>query len=168
MPSLTVNAQPVDFRMDPQTPLLWALRDGAGLTGAKYGCGTGECGACMVLVDGEALPACQLSLAQAEGRFVTTIEGLSPDRSHPMQLAVLAEQAAQCGFCTPGIVIAGAALLAHNTDPDDAAIKAAIRNICRCGIYPRLIRTVRRAGAAMRAAHSVLSASPAGPHATSA
>ncbi len=150
MSRLTVNGKPVQFQMDPQTPLLWALRDAANLTGTKYGCGVGDCGACMVLVDGEALASCQLSLAESEGRNVTTIEALSPDRSHPVQQALVAEQAIQCGFCTPGIVIAAAALLARNADPSEADIKAAITNLCRCGVYPRLIRAVQLAGSAMR------------------
>ncbi len=150
MPSLTVNDRPLDFRMDPQTPLLWALRDAANLTGTKYGCGAGDCGACMVLVDGEAMRSCMISLAEAEGRFVTTIEGLSKDRSHPVQQALITEQAIQCGFCTPGIAIAAAALLTRNADPSEADIKAAIPNLCRCGVYPRLVRAVQRAGEAMR------------------
>jgi len=150
MSALTVNGRPLDFRMDPQTPLLWALRDGANLTGTKYGCGVGDCGACMVLIDGEAQRSCQISLAEAEGRQVTTIEGLSPDRSHPVQQALVYEQAIQCGFCTPGIAISAAALLSRNADPVEAEIKAAIPNLCRCGVYPRLIRAVQRAGRAMR------------------
>jgi aerobic-type carbon monoxide dehydrogenase small subunit (CoxS/CutS family) len=150
MPALIVNDRPLDFRMDPQTPLLWALRDAANLTGTKYGCGVGDCGACMVLVDGEAMRSCLLSLAEAEGRSVTTIEGLSRDGGHPVQAALVAEQAIQCGFCTPGIAISAAALLARNADPDEAAIKAAIPNLCRCGVYPRLVRAVQRAGWAMR------------------
>ena len=136
--------------MDPQTPLLWALRDASNLTGAKYGCGVGDCGACMVLVDGEALRSCMLSLAEAEGRYVVTIEGLSQGGSHPVQQALVAEQAIQCGFCTPGIVMSAAALLSRNANPDEAEIKAAIPNLCRCGVYPRLVRAVRRAGEAMR------------------
>lgn len=150
MPRFTVNQRPVEFDMDPLTPLLWGLRDAANLTGAKYGCGVGDCGACMVLVDGEALRSCLLSLAECEGRSVTTIEGLSHDGSHPVQQAMVAEQAIQCGFCTPGIVIAAAALLARNANPSEAEIKAAIPNLCRCGVYPRLLRTVQRAGAQMR------------------
>jgi len=150
MPRLTVNDRPVEFRMDPQTPLLWALRDAANLTGTKYGCGVGDCGACMVLVDGDALRSCLISLAEAEGRVVTTIEGLSRDRAHPVQQALVAEQAIQCGFCTPGIAIAAAALLARNASPSDDDIKAAIPNLCRCGVYPRLIRAIQRAGAAIR------------------
>jgi aerobic-type carbon monoxide dehydrogenase small subunit (CoxS/CutS family) len=150
MPSLTVNSHPLEFRMDPQTPLLWALRDAANLTGTKYGCGTGDCGACMVLIDGEAQNSCMLSLAEAEGRSVVTIEGLSKDGSHPVQQALVAEQAIQCGFCTPGIALAAAALLARNTAPSEDEIKAAIPNLCRCGVYPRLVRAVQRAGTAMR------------------
>jgi isoquinoline 1-oxidoreductase alpha subunit len=150
MPSLTVNAHPLQFSMDPQTPLLWALRDAANLTGTKYGCGVGDCGACMVLIDGEAQRSCMLSLAEAEGRNVTTIEGLSRDRSHPVQQALVAEQAIQCGFCTPGIAISAAALLARNADPSEVEIKEAVPNLCRCGVYPRLVRAIQRAGRAMR------------------
>lgn len=150
MPGLTVNGRPLDFRLDPQTPLLWALRDAANLTGTKYGCGVGDCGACMVMVDGEALRSCLISLAEAEGRSVTTIEGLSRDRSHPVQQALVAEQAIQCGFCTPGIAIAAAALLAKNADPTPEEIKAALPNLCRCGVYPRLVRAVQRAGRTLR------------------
>lgn len=147
MTSLTVNGHPLDFQMDPQTPLLWALRDGANLTGAKYGCGVGDCGACTVIVDGQATMACTLSLGESEGRTVTTVEGLSsPDGLHPMQQAMLAEGAIQCGFCTPGIVMAGAALLTRNADPSEQDILAALTNLCRCGTYPRLVRAVQRAG----------------------
>lgn len=152
MTSLTVNDRALDFQLDPQTPLLWALRDGANLTGTKYGCGTGECGACMVLVDGAAMPSCTLTLAEAEGRSVTTIEGLAPNGLHPVQQAMLAEGAIQCGFCTPGIVIAAAALIARNADPADGEVAAAITNICRCGTYPRLVKAVQRAGRIARGA----------------
>lgn len=150
MPRLTVNRQPVEYRMDPQTPLLWALRDASNLTGTKYGCGVGDCGACMVLVDGEALRSCMLSLAEAEGRYVVTIEGLSQGGSHPVQQALVAGQAIQCGFCTPGIVMSAAALLSRNANPSEAEIKVGIPNLCRCGVYPRLVRAVQQAGAAMR------------------
>jgi isoquinoline 1-oxidoreductase alpha subunit len=150
MPALTVNERPLEFRLDPQMPLLWALREAANLTGTKYGCGVGDCGACMVLVDGEATKSCLLTLAEAEGRVVVTIEGISPDRSHPVQQALVAEQAIQCGFCTPGIVISATALLARNADPTEAEIKAAITNLCPCGVYPRLVRAVQRAGRAAR------------------
>jgi isoquinoline 1-oxidoreductase alpha subunit len=160
MPRLTVNDKPVEFRMDPQTPLLWALRDAANLTGTKYGCGVGDCGACMVLVDGEALKSCLITLAEAEGRTVTTIEALSRDRSHPVQQAMVAEQAVQCGFCTPGIVVAAAALLNRNADPSVDEIKAALTNLCPCGTYPRMVRAVQRAGRVMRGLESI-SAAPA-------
>ena len=110
MTAMTVNERPVDFDMDPETPLLHALRDAANLTGTKFGCGEGDCGACMVHVDGEALRSCLITIAEAEGRFITTIEGLSRDRSHPVQQAMVAEQAIQCGYCTPGIVMAASAL----------------------------------------------------------
>ena len=150
MPKLTVNGRPLEFAMDPQTPLLWALRDAANLTGTKFGCGVGDCGACMVLVDGEALRSCLISLAECEGRFITTIEGLSRDRPHPVQQALVAEQAIQCGFCTPGIAIAATSLLMRNADPSEAEIKQAIPNLCRCGVYPRLIRAIQQAGQVMR------------------
>ncbi len=150
MAILTVNAQPIEIKLEADTPLLWALRDAANLTGTKYGCGTGECGACMVIVDGQAMPSCTLTLGEAEGRSVTTIEGLSANRNHPVQQAFVAEQAIQCGFCTPGLIMAAAALLAQNADPTEADITAAITNICRCGVYPRLIRTIQRAGRILR------------------
>ena len=148
MASLTLNDRPVEFAIDPTTPLLWALRDVANLTGTKYGCGTGECGACMVLVDGQALPSCTLSLADAAGRSVTTIEALARRQEgggrHPVIQALIDEQAIQCGFCTPGLVVAIVSLLAANARPSDAEIRAGIGNICRCGVYPRLVAAVRR------------------------
>ncbi|MFD2579682.1 (2Fe-2S)-binding protein [Novosphingobium colocasiae] len=150
MPRMIVNDRPVDIAMDPRTPLLWALRDAANLTGTKYGCGAGDCGACTVMVDGAALRACLVTLSECEGRFITTIEGLSPDRSHPVQQAMVAEQAIQCGFCTPGIVMAAAALLARNANPSDDDIRDAIPNLCRCGVQPRLLEAVRRAARVMR------------------
>lgn len=160
MTSMTVNDRPVRFDMDPETPLLWALRDAANLTGTKYGCGEGDCGACMVLVDGEALRSCLITIAEAEGRFVTTIEGLSRDRSHPVQQALVAEQAIQCGFCTPGIAISAASLIARNPNPSVEEIRDAIPNLCRCGVYPRLVRAVQRAGRVARRAETI-SAAPA-------
>jgi isoquinoline 1-oxidoreductase alpha subunit len=160
MTRLTVNDRAVEFRIDPQTPLLWGLRDVANLTGTKFGCGVGDCGACMVLVDGQALRSCLITLAEAEGRSVTTIEGLSADRSHPVQQALVAEQAIQCGFCTPGIAIAAAALLARNADPSPEDVAAAVPNLCRCGVYPRLVRAVQRAGRVLRRLETI-SAAPA-------
>lgn len=160
MTSMTVNGKPMRFLMDPETPLLWALRDAANLTGTKYGCGVGDCGACMVHVDGEALRSCLISIAEAEGRFITTIEGLSRDRSHPVQQAMVAEQAIQCGFCTPGIVMSAAALIRKNPSPSAAEIKASIPNLCRCGVYPRLVAAIERAGRVARRAETI-SAAPA-------
>ncbi len=160
MPRMTVNGRPVEFDMDEATPLLWALRDAANLTGTKYGCGNGDCGACMVIVDGQALRSCLVTLAEAEGRLVTTIEGLSRDRTHPVQQALVAEGAIQCGFCTPGIAIAAAALLGKTASPSEDEVKAAIPNLCRCGVYPRLVRAVQRAGrVALR--RETISAAPA-------
>jgi aerobic-type carbon monoxide dehydrogenase small subunit (CoxS/CutS family) len=162
MPRMTVNERPVEFALDPATPLLWALRDAANLTGTKYGCGVGDCGACMVLVDGAALRSCLVTIGEAEGRNIVTIEGLSRDRSHPVQQAMVAEQAIQCGFCTPGIIIAAAALLARNPSPGADEIKAAIPNLCRCGVYPRLVRTVERAARVARREELISAAPPPG------
>ena len=160
MPRMTVNERPLEFDMDPDTPLLWALRDAANLTGTKFGCGNGDCGSCMVMVDGAALRSCLITIAEAEGRFITTIEGLSRDRSHPVQQALVAEQAIQCGFCTPGIAMAAAALLQRNAAPSEAEIEAAIPNLCRCGVYPRLVKAIERAGRVTRRRETI-SAAPA-------
>ncbi|HEU4968064.1 (2Fe-2S)-binding protein [Sphingomonas sp.] len=145
MTKFTVNNQPVEYLLDPETPLLWALRDASNLTGTKYGCGTGECGACIVDIDGEAVASCRVSIAACEGRFVTTIEGLSRDRSHPVQQAFAALNVTQCGYCIPGMVMAAAVLLKRKPAPTDADIDAGLTNICRCGIYPRLREAVQRA-----------------------
>jgi isoquinoline 1-oxidoreductase subunit alpha len=155
----TVNERPVQYRMDPQTPLLWALRDASNLTGTKFGCGTGDCGACMVDIDGEAIRSCLVTIKEAEGRFVTTIEGLSRDRSHPVQQAFVAAGAVQCGFCTPGMVMAASVLLKKSSNPSDAEIDAAITNLCRCGVYPRLRDAIKQAGRVMRR-EEILSAAP--------
>ncbi|QUL36713.1 (2Fe-2S)-binding protein [Erythrobacter sp. JK5] len=160
MPRMTVNDRPVEFDLDPDMPLLYALREAANLTGTKS-CGGGDCvGACMVLVDGTALRSCRITIAEAEGRFITTIEGLSRDRSHPVQQALVAEQAIQCGYCTPGITIAAAALLQRNPAPDKLEIEAAITNLCRCGVYPRLVDAIQRAGRVAQRRESI-SAAPA-------
>jgi isoquinoline 1-oxidoreductase alpha subunit len=162
MTALTVNGRPVRFDVDPQTPLLWALRDAANLTGTKYGCGVGDCHACTVIVDGEALRSCLVTVAETEGRHVVTMEGLSRDRSHPVQQALVAEQAIQCGFCTPGIAMVAAALLARNPDPSEDEVKAALPNLCRCGVYPRLVRAVQRAGRVARREETISAAPPPG------
>ncbi len=157
---ITVNGQAVQYRMDPQTPLLWALRDASNLTGTKYGCDTGECGFCIVHVDGAVARSCQLPIGQLEGRVVTTIEGLSRDRSHPVQQAFVAEWAVQCGFCTPGIIMAAAALLERNPTPGDAEIDTALDVICRCGVYPRLRDAVRRAARVQAGGEPIAAAPP--------
>ena len=145
MTSFTVNGQPVRYRLPPDTPLLWALRDASNLTGTKFGCGMGQCGACTVHVDGNAARSCQIAIGALEGRFVVTIEGLSRDRSHPVQQAWAAESVPQCGYCQSGMIMAAAALIAHNMSPADGEIDAAITNLCRCGTYPRIRRAVRLA-----------------------
>ncbi|MBX7527629.1 (2Fe-2S)-binding protein [Qipengyuania vesicularis] len=160
MSRMTVNERPIEFLMDPETPLLWALRDAANLTGTKYGCGNGDCGACVVHIDGEPLRSCLVTIAEAEGRFITTVEGLSGSRAHPVQQALVAEQAIQCGFCTSGIVMAAAALIERNPGASEEEIKAAIPNICRCGVYPRLVRAIQRAGRVARRQERI-SAAPA-------
>jgi len=145
MPRLTVNNQPVEYLMPGETPLLWALRDASNLTGTKYGCGNGDCGACIVDVDGQAVKSCRFTLEAAEGTFVTTIEGLSRDRTHPMQQALLASNVVQCGFCIPGIVMNMAVLMKRSPRPAQAEIERVVTNICRCGIYPRLAEAIQQA-----------------------
>ena len=161
MTRFTVNGQPVHYRIDPQTPLLWALRDASNLTGTKYGCGAGLCGACTVHVDGKAVRSCQVAIAALEGSFVTTIEALSRDRSHPVQQAWIAESVPQCGYCQPGMVMAVAALLAANPNPSDAEIDAGVTNLCRCGTYPRVRRAIRHAARVMRG-ETIAAAPPPG------
>ncbi|WP_338425631.1 (2Fe-2S)-binding protein [Sphingopyxis kveilinensis] len=162
MTKFSVNDRPVEYRMDPETPLLWALRDASNLTGTKYGCGTGDCGACTVDIDGEAIRSCLVTIAECEGRFVTTIEGLARDRSHPVQQAWVAEQVPQCGFCQSGMIMAAAALLRRNNDPSDAEVDAAMTNICRCGTYPRIRSAIRLAARVMRGEERIAAAPPPG------
>ena len=143
--TLTVNGKQTSVDVDPATPLLWVLRDGLGLMGTKYGCGEGICGACTVQIDGNPQRSCVLPVSQAVGHQITTIEGLSPDGTHPLQKAWLAENVAQCGYCQPGQIMTGAALLAKNPHPTDADIDAAMAgNWCRCGSYPRIRRAIHR------------------------
>lgn len=145
MITLTVNGRVVQVDVDPQTPLLWVLRDDLGLTGTKYGCGIAACGACTVHVDGEAVRSCSYPVAAAQGRSVTTIEGLSTDRSHPVQRAWIEQQVPQCGYCQSGMIMAAAALLKSKPDPSDGDIDAAITNICRCGTYARVRKAIHAA-----------------------
>jgi len=143
---LMVNGRTHSVDVDPETPLLWILRDTLGLTGTKYSCGAGLCGSCTVHLDGEPARSCQVTVAQVAGRRVTTIEGLSPDRSHPLQKAWLEEQVPQCGYCQSGHLMAAAALLAQNPRPSDADIDRALSaNLCRCGTYPRIRRAIHAA-----------------------
>ena len=162
MTRFTVNGQPVHYRMDPDTPLLWALRDASNLTGTKYGCGTGHCGACTVHIDGEAVRSCTVTIAAVEGSFVTTIESLSRDRSHPVQQAWVADSVPQCGYCQPGMIMAAAALIAKNPSPTDADIDVAITNICRCGTYPRVKAAIRRAARVKAGRERIAAAPPPG------
>ena len=146
--SLHVNGEnrTVELR-DPDEPLLYVLRNALRLTGAKYGCGLGQCGACTVIVDGEAVRSCQIPASKAAGKTVLTIEGLgAPDNPHPLQAAFVAEQAAQCGYCVAGMVMAGAAALAHKPDLTRDDAKAALAgNLCRCGTHERILRAMVRA-----------------------
>ncbi len=145
MTRFTVNGNPVQYELAPDTPLLWALRDASNLTGTKYGCGAGLCGACTVLVDGAPVRSCLTPIADLEGTFVTTIEGLSEDRSHPVQQAWIELQVPQCGYCQSGMIMAAAALLRTNPRPGRADIEAAITNICRCGTTARVEAAILRA-----------------------
>ena len=146
MTRMTVNGEPLQYRLDPHTPLLWALRDASNLTGAKHGCDDGSCGACAVLVDGRAVHSCTVSIASMEGAEIVTIEGLPGGRAHPVQRAWIAEQVSQCGYCEPGFIIAIAALLRASPRPSTEAVDA-LPNLCRCGAYPRIRRAIARAAA---------------------
>jgi aerobic-type carbon monoxide dehydrogenase small subunit (CoxS/CutS family) len=138
MITLNVNGRTATVEADPDTPLLWVLREQLGLTGTKYGCGIAACGACTVHVDGRAVRSCSFALSEAKDHKITTIEGLSHNRSHPVQRAWITEQVPQCGYCQSGMIMAVAALLDEQPRPSDADIDAAITNICRCGTYQRI------------------------------
>jgi isoquinoline 1-oxidoreductase subunit alpha len=143
MISLTINGKAQSVDVAPDTPLLWVLRDTVGLTGTKFGCGAGLCGACTVHLDGEPVRSCQLPVSSAQGKKITTIEGLSADGGHKVQRAWISEQVPQCGYCQSGQIMAAAALLAKKAKPTDADIDAAMAgNICRCGTYQRVRRAI--------------------------
>jgi aerobic-type carbon monoxide dehydrogenase small subunit (CoxS/CutS family) len=145
--AVVINGESVALDLvDPQMPLLWALRETLRMTGTKYGCGMGQCGACTVLIDGVAARSCLMPVAALAGKSITTIEGLSRDSSHPVQRAWIAEQVAQCGYCQSGQMLSAAALLARSPDPSDGEIDAAMTgNLCRCGTYQRIRRAIHRA-----------------------
>jgi aerobic-type carbon monoxide dehydrogenase small subunit (CoxS/CutS family) len=146
MARITVNDKTLDIDAAPDTPLLWVLRDHLSMTGTKYGCGMALCGACTVHVDGVAVRSCVLPLGALEGRRITTIEGLSPDRSHAVQRAWIELDVPQCGYCQSGQIMSAAARLRDHPRPNDAEIDAAMAgNICRCGTYPRIRKAIHRA-----------------------
>jgi isoquinoline 1-oxidoreductase subunit alpha len=151
MIDIEVNGAPHQVDIEPDTPLLWVLRDVIGLTGTKFGCGVAECGCCTVHINGEAMRSCSTPIGLLNGAKITTIEGLSSDSSHPVQKAWLAEDVPQCGYCQSGQIMATAAFLKQFPNPTDADIDANITNICRCGTYERLRRAIHRAAVMMKA-----------------
>ena len=144
--NLKINSKDYSIDVDPQMPLLWAIRDFVGLKGTKYGCGIAQCGACTVHLNGQPVRSCSLPVAAVTNKNITTIEGLSEDNSHPVQKAWIEEQVPQCGYCQSGQIMAAAALLSKNASPNDADIDAAMQgHICRCGTYPRIKRAIKKA-----------------------
>ena len=157
MITLSINGQSRDLDVDPSTPLLWVIRDYAGLTGTKFGCGIAQCGTCTIHIDGRPVRSCVVPASAAAGRQITTIEGLSTgkDTLHPVQQAWIDEQVPQCGYCHSGQIMAAAALLADTPSPTDADIDEAMSGVvCRCGTYPRIRKGIKRAAAAMAGARS--------------
>lgn len=148
--NLNINNRPYSVEADPRMPLLWVIRDIIGLTGTKYGCGIAQCGACTVHLNGNPVRACSIPVAAANNQKITTIEGLSPDNSHPVQQAWIQEQVPQCGYCQSGQIMAAAHLLSKNTNPTDADIDRALQgHICRCGTYPRIRKAIKTAAQLM-------------------
>jgi nicotinate dehydrogenase subunit A len=152
--TLQINGQSRQVAADAETPLLYALRNDLGLIGTRYGCGLGQCGACMVIIDGKAVQSCDVPVSAVVGKKITTVEALGNDATlHPLQRAFIAEQAAQCGYCASGILMAAKALLDVNKDPSDTDIRAALDgNLCRCGTHGRILRAIKRAAKEMRKA----------------
>jgi isoquinoline 1-oxidoreductase alpha subunit len=149
--SFTINGVPKQVDVDDDMPLVWILRDSLGMTGTKFGCGIGVCGACTVLEDGKAVRSCQIPAHEARERSFTTIEGLSKDGNHPCQRAWLEGDVAQCGYCQPGMIMNACALLHENPNPTDEAIDAVMsESVCRCGTYPRMRKAIRRAAELMK------------------
>lgn len=146
MVTLNINGTSHELDIDPDTPLLWAIRDGIGLTGTKYGCGISACGACIVLLDGEPVRSCVMPVSSVGDSQITTIEGLSADRGHPVQQAWIDKEVPQCGYCQSGQILAASALLANNPQPTDADIDDAMGDVlCRCGTYPRIREAIKQA-----------------------
>jgi isoquinoline 1-oxidoreductase subunit alpha len=145
MVNLVVNGRKIALDVEPEMPLLWALRDELGMVGTKFGCGAGLCGACTVLIDGKATRTCITPVSDVAGKTVLTIEGLGANELHPVQKAWIEADAPQCGYCQSGQIMAAVALIAHNPNPSDADIDAEMSNICRCGTYPRMRAAVHRA-----------------------
>ena len=145
MTRLRINGKQHTLDLEPDTPLLWAIRDTLGLTGTKYGCGIQQCGACTVLVGRRPVRSCGMTVGEAAGKDVTTIEGLSEDSTHPVQLAWVEQQVPQCGYCQSGQIMAAVSLLERSPDPSDKEIDRGMLNLCRCGTYPRVRKAIRRA-----------------------
>lgn len=152
--TLQVNGETRAVAADPETPLLYALRNDLGLTGTRYGCGLGQCGACTVIIDGKPVQSCDLPVSAAVGKTITTVEALARgNQLHPLQQAFIDEQAAQCGYCASGILMSAKALLDSNPDPSDADIRAALDgNLCRCGTHVRILKAIKRAAKELRGA----------------
>ena len=143
---LTINREKTRFDVDPDMPLLWAIRDFAGLTGTKFGCGIGLCGSCTVLMNGNPIRSCTVPVSSAKETSITTIEGLSQETTHPVQEAWISEQVPQCGYCQSGQILAAVALLERDSNPSDEEIEAAMsRILCRCGTYPRIRKAIKKA-----------------------
>ena len=145
MAELKINGKNRLVDVEEDTPLLWAIRDTVGLTGTKYGCGIQQCGACTVLIKGRAVRSCGVTISEVAGNEITTIEGLSPDSRHPVQMAWVEEQVPQCGYCQSGQIMAASSLLERNPNPTDQEIDRAMLNLCRCGTYPRIRKAIHRA-----------------------
>jgi isoquinoline 1-oxidoreductase alpha subunit len=150
MVTITVNGVQHRLDIEPETPLLWVVRDELGLMGTKFGCGIAQCGCCTVHVEGAAVRSCSVAAGDVDGKSITTIEGLSPDSTHPVQVAWQALDVPQCGYCQSGQIMAAAAFLKENPQPSDADIDAGITNICRCGTYPRIRAAIHRAAALIK------------------
>lgn len=146
--TITINDEPREVDVDPSTPLLWVIRDYLGMTGTKYGCGITQCGACTVHIDGVATRSCMYPVESVGDKKITTIEGLSPDGSHPLQQAWVENNVPQCGYCQAGMLMAASALLESNPTPSDEEIEEAVSNICRCGTYIRVKAAIKQVAAA--------------------